>query len=131
MRHGLLAAFALGATGLLGATFLILQPVSPAVRLANEVDFDALIPAATLGSIIAPKKALNETARAELGRSTWRLLHTMAQRYPDKPTDDERQTFKSFIYLLSRLYPCAECAAHFQTMLKQYPPQTANRNTGA
>ncbi|KAF9086513.1 hypothetical protein BGX23_008816 [Mortierella sp. AD031] len=69
----------------------------------------------------------NATAKAELGRATWKLLHTMAGRYPLKPKPDERAAIKQWIYLLSRLYPCGECADHFQAMLKQHPPQTSSR----
>lgn len=43
--------------------------------------------------------------RAELGRSTWKLLHTMMARYPEEPTDEQAETLRSFVYLLSRLYP--------------------------
>lgn len=67
----------------------------------------------------------NETAKAELGRAGWKLLHTMGQRsiaklvkygvrlifsyrYPDHPTPDERQTFKDFLFLFSRMYPCGK-----------------------
>lgn len=46
--------------------------------------------------------------RAELGRATWKLLHTMASRYPEKPKPDERAAMKQWIMLLSRLYPCGE-----------------------
>lgn len=35
----------------------------------------------------------NATAKAEVGRASWRLLHTMAARYPEHPTDDEKQTY--------------------------------------
>ncbi|CAO3572533.1 unnamed protein product [Mortierella alpina] len=69
----------------------------------------------------------NETAKAELGRATWKLLHTMAARYPLKPMPDERAAVKQWIMLLSRLYPCGECAAHFQLLLKEHPPQTSSR----
>ncbi|KAI7826946.1 ERV/ALR sulfhydryl oxidase domain-containing protein [Gamsiella multidivaricata] len=66
-------------------------------------------------------------SRAELGRATWKLIHTMAARYPLKPTQDERASIKQWIYLLSRLYPCGECAEHFQQLLKEHPPQTSSR----
>ncbi|KAI7867921.1 ERV/ALR sulfhydryl oxidase domain-containing protein [Spinellus fusiger] len=69
----------------------------------------------------------NATAKAELGRSTWKLLHTMAARYPETPTPDERLALQQFITLLSRLYPCGECAEHFQAILRKYPPQTSSR----
>jgi hypothetical protein len=32
----------------------------------------------------------------------------MAQRFPEDPTTDEREAFESFVFLLSRLYPCGE-----------------------
>lgn len=32
----------------------------------------------------------------------------MAARFPEKPTENERETFKSFLHMFSRLYPCGE-----------------------
>ncbi|KAG9050825.1 hypothetical protein FS837_001935 [Tulasnella sp. UAMH 9824] len=75
----------------------------------------------------------NATAKAELGRATWKLLHTMTLRFPDasKPTDDQRHALESYFYLFSRLYPCGECAREFQQLLKKYPPQTSSRKTAS
>ncbi|KAF8554909.1 hypothetical protein OG21DRAFT_1385292, partial [Imleria badia] len=78
------------------------------------------------GGVIMSKLG-NETAKAELGRATWRLLHTMTLRYPEKPTQDEREALEAYMYLTARLYPCGECATEFQALLKQFPPQTASR----
>ncbi|KAL4062779.1 hypothetical protein V8B97DRAFT_1686193 [Scleroderma yunnanense] len=79
--------------------------------------------------------------RAELGRATWKLLHTMTLRFPEvciylfssyrchtlhlsqHPTADQREALSSYMYLTSRLYPCGECAAEFQELLKKFPPQ--------
>lgn len=47
----------------------------------------------------------NETIRAEVGRASWKLLHTILQKYPEKPTAHERETLSSFIHLFSRVYP--------------------------
>ncbi|ORZ00807.1 ERV/ALR sulfhydryl oxidase domain-containing protein [Syncephalastrum racemosum] len=69
----------------------------------------------------------NATIKAEIGRSTWKLLHTMVAQYPEDPKDDERAALEQFITLLSRLYPCGECAEHFQLLLDKYPPQTSSR----
>ncbi|KAL9610340.1 MAG: hypothetical protein Q9167_004938, partial [Letrouitia subvulpina] len=33
----------------------------------------------------------------------------------------------TYIYLFARLYPCGECAAHFQALLKSFPPQVSSR----
>ncbi|KAF8334226.1 ERV/ALR sulfhydryl oxidase domain-containing protein [Cantharellus anzutake] len=57
--------------------------------------------------------------------------HTMTLRYPEHPTHDEREALKNYFYLTSRLYPCGECASHFQKLLKEYPPQTATRKTAS
>jgi len=65
----------------------------------------------------------NATIRAELGRSTWTLLHTMAARFPDEPTAEQQDDLRDFVYLLSRLYPCGQCADEFQKILRDHPPE--------
>ncbi|KAI0028820.1 ERV/ALR sulfhydryl oxidase domain-containing protein [Vararia minispora EC-137] len=82
------------------------------------------------GKVVMPKLG-NATAKAELGRATWKLLHTMTLRYPEAPTDDEREALNSYFHLMSRLYPCGECAAEFQELLKKYPPQTSSRRSAS
>ncbi|KAJ6491743.1 ERV/ALR sulfhydryl oxidase domain-containing protein [Mycena vitilis] len=82
------------------------------------------------GGVIMPKLG-NATAKAALGRATWKLLHTMTLRYPEKPSQDERDALDSYFHLLSRLYPCGECAAEFQMLLKKYPPQTSSRRAAS
>ncbi|KIW72650.1 hypothetical protein PV04_00830 [Phialophora macrospora] len=73
----------------------------------------------------------NETLKAELGRAAWKVLHTTMARFPDKPTQDESDALKSYVYLFARLYPCGECAEHFQQILRKYPPQTSSRSSAA
>lgn len=69
--------------------------------------------------------------RAELGRATWKFLHTMAARFPEEPTASDRTALETFIHLFGRLYPCGECARHFRQLLAEYPPQTSSRNAAA
>ncbi|OAD04590.1 hypothetical protein MUCCIDRAFT_108418 [Mucor lusitanicus CBS 277.49] len=69
----------------------------------------------------------NKTEKAELGRATWRFLHTMMARFPENPTPHDRQSLHDFMMLFSRLYPCGECAVHFNKLLETYPPQTSSR----
>ncbi|KAK2745571.1 hypothetical protein FQN57_003696 [Myotisia sp. PD_48] len=82
------------------------------------------------GNTIMPELG-NQTAKAELGRSSWRLLHTMMGRFPDEPSNEEQETLRSYLYLFARLYPCGECAAHFSKLLKKFPPQVSSRSAAA
>ncbi|KAL8804486.1 MAG: hypothetical protein Q9223_005711 [Gallowayella weberi] len=78
------------------------------------------------GEAIAGKIA-NETTKAELGRSAWRLLHTTMSSYPLHPTASEQSALSSYVHLFARLYPCGQCASHFQQILKKFPPQVSGR----
>ena len=69
--------------------------------------------------------------RAELGHAAWKVLHTMMAKFPDKPTEDDSVALKSYIHLFARLYPCGDCARHFQSILVKFPPQVASRSTAA
>ncbi|OMH85646.1 FAD-linked sulfhydryl oxidase ERV2 [Zancudomyces culisetae] len=53
-------------------------------------------------------KMVNETLRAQLGKSTWYFLHVMASRYPQDPTTTEQKRTQSFLQLLAYLYPCGD-----------------------
>ncbi|KPV78321.1 uncharacterized protein RHOBADRAFT_11258, partial [Rhodotorula graminis WP1] len=66
-----------------------------------------------------------------LGRASWKLLHTMAARFPEEPTAEQRDAFQSWLFLFSRLYPCGECAAEFQQLLRDHPPQTSSRGAAS
>lgn len=77
-----------------------------------------------------PKMA-NATLKAQLGNSAWHLLHTVLARYPDTPTEQEKATLKLFILMFGQVYPCGDCARHFQKLLKKYPPQVGSRQIAA
>lgn len=79
-----------------------------------------------LPGIIMPKMG-NTTAKEALGRSTWHFLHTMTLRFPEKPTKQESETLRSFFYTFAQLYPCGECARHFQQLIRELPPQVGSR----
>ncbi|KAL7906372.1 ERV/ALR sulfhydryl oxidase domain-containing protein [Trichoderma velutinum] len=104
----------------------------PAAEPESEFKVDLSgMPASLLdGESIAPKLE-NATLKAELGRATWKFMHTMAARFPEEPSAEERKTLETFIYLFSRLYPCGDCAKHFRGLLAKYPPQTSSRNAAA
>ncbi|KAG9285179.1 hypothetical protein G9A89_004394 [Geosiphon pyriformis] len=82
------------------------------------------------GAIIMPTLG-NATLKAELGRSTWKLLHTMMARFPEEPTESEKDALRNYVYLFSRLYPCGQCAQEFQKILEKYPPQVSSREAAS
>ncbi len=65
--------------------------------------------------------------RAELGRASWVLLHSVAAYFPDSPSQDEIGHCKSFFESLSHLYPCSHCAAHFRDYLSRNPLDCSTR----
>lgn len=77
-----------------------------------------------------PKMA-NETLKAALGNSAWHLLHTVLARYPEKPDQQQKATLRQYIQLFAQVYPCGDCARHFQGLLQKYPPQVSSRKTAA
>jgi FAD-linked sulfhydryl oxidase len=111
---------------------VLTTPESQSVSSATGAQLElGVIPNELLtGDVIAPKLE-NATAKAELGRASWKLLHTMMARFPDKPTADDSLALKSYIQLFARLYPCGDCARHFQKLLAKYPPQVGSRSAAA
>lgn len=77
-----------------------------------------------------PKMA-NETLKAQLGNAAWRLFHTILARYPEKPSLREQATLGQYIHSFAQVYPCGDCARHFQQLLQKYPPQVKSRKTAA
>lgn len=45
---------------------------------------------------------------------------------PQDPAQDERDALDAYFRLSARLYPCGECAAEFQMLLKKFPPQVCH-----
>lgn len=70
----------------------------------------------------------NATLKAQLGRSSWHLLHTMSVKFPLTPTVVEQQSYMDFISLFAKLYPCGDCALHFQGVLRRNPPRVKSRD---
>ena len=55
--------------------------------------------------------------KPEIGRHSWALLHSMANTYPENPTEEEKNLLKKFMYGLARSYPCKVCGGHLLKML--------------
>lgn len=65
--------------------------------------------------------------REEIGRATWLFLHTLAAQYPERPTHRQRKDAAALMDVLTRMYPCGECARHFAAVVAANPPQVASR----
>ena len=79
------------------------------------------------GTPAAPAPAGGLTSKEEVGRATWTFLHTLAAQYPDHPTRQQRRDARTLIDVLTRMYPCGECARHFRAVVAAHPPQVASR----
>mmetsp|Transcript_5890 Transcript_5890/g.36506 ORF Transcript_5890/g.36506 Transcript_5890/m.36506 type:complete len:188 (+) Transcript_5890:293-856(+) len=77
--------------------------------------------AATDGSTLPPLQG-GRVDREVLGRSTWTLLHTLAAQFPEHPTKQQKKDAKTLLDVLTRIYPCGECAHHFQKLVREHPP---------
>ncbi|XP_004511174.1 FAD-linked sulfhydryl oxidase ERV1-like [Cicer arietinum] len=71
-------------------------------------------------------KSSTPVTKEELGRATWTFLHTLAAQYPDNPTRQQKKDVKELVQILSRMYPCKECADHFKEVLRSNPVQAGS-----
>lgn len=71
-------------------------------------------------------KSSTPVTKEDLGRSTWTFLHTLAAQYPDNPTRQQKKDVKELVQILSRMYPCKECADHFKEVLRSNPVQAGS-----
>jgi FAD-linked sulfhydryl oxidase len=58
------------------------------------------------------------TSKEDLGRATWTFLHTLAAQFPEHPTRQQQRDARQLIDSLTRIYPCADCASHFQELVR-------------
>ncbi|CAL5196495.1 unnamed protein product [Lathyrus oleraceus] len=71
-------------------------------------------------------KSSTPVTKEDLGRATWTFLHTLAAQYPDNPTRQQKKDVKELVQILSRMYPCSECANHFKEVLRSNPVQSGS-----
>jgi hypothetical protein len=67
--------------------------------------------------------------KEDLGRATWTFLHTLAAQFPEHPTRQQQRDARQLIDSLTRIYPCADCAQHFQDLVRWGPAGTAQHST--
>jgi len=65
-------------------------------------------------------------SKEDLGRATWTFLHTLAAQYPERPTGRQQKDARELVYILTRLYPCADCAKHWEQLVRDFPPRVSS-----
>ncbi|KAL0422518.1 UNVERIFIED_CONTAM: FAD-linked sulfhydryl oxidase ERV1 [Sesamum latifolium] len=121
-----------------GSSLSLTANRSPLVSLSTP-DSLLLQPA----EILQKGKSSGPTTKEELGRATWTFLHTLAAQYPDKPTRQQRKDVKELLsvfdslklrflliiwQIISRMYPCKECADHFKEVIRANPVQAGSHH---
>ena len=76
-----------------------------------------------------PEAARDPPDSWELGNHTWTFLHSMAAKYPNNPTEPQKQDMSTFISLFSRFYPCEPCAEDFQEYIKEKKPKVDSKES--
>ena len=65
--------------------------------------------------------------KPELGRRTWALLHSIANTFPENPSEKDKIMMQKFLYGLARSYPCKICGGHLIRMLNKKGIRMDNR----
>ncbi|KAG5421045.1 ERV1 [Candida metapsilosis] len=65
---------------------------------------------------------------AQLGKSSWTLLHSIAATFPETPTTKQQQDMKSFLNLFAGFYPCWYCGEDFVKYIDKHEPQTKSQD---
>ncbi|WPT16264.1 FAD-linked sulfhydryl oxidase ERV1 [Picochlorum sp. SENEW3] len=73
------------------------------------------------------KGSRQAVSREEVGRASWTFLHTLAAQYPERPTRQQKRDARNLIDILTRMYPCGECARHFKEVVQAHPPEVDTR----
>lgn len=61
------------------------------------------------------------------GPHYWFFLHTVSLNYPVKPTQQDKENYKSFFHSLHHILPCSVCKKHLKRNLIEYPIRLNSR----
>ena len=53
------------------------------------------------------------------GPAGWVFLHCIAQNYPQEPTNEQKENYKSFFRLVGQVLPCRYCRESYQDFINQ------------
>jgi len=64
--------------------------------------------------------------REIVGRRTWFFLHSLAAKYPDNPSDNDKESMRNVVAALGQHYPCKLCRKHLKQQLRELRPIAVN-----
>ena len=56
--------------------------------------------------------------REIVGRHSWFFFHSIAAKYPDHPSQEDKDSMRNFVAALGQHYPCKLCRKHLQQQLQ-------------
>lgn len=65
---------------------------------------------------------------SQIGISGWTILHLMAAKYPEKPSDKDQTDMHQFLLLWSKFYPCWWCAKDLKSYMVTNEPELVTRD---
>ena len=73
-------------------------------------------------ALLDAKRGVCPPDRSELGLATWSFLHSVAAYYPAAPDPSQQEDARQLLNIVSRLYPCSDCAEDLRSDLVKDPP---------
>ena len=65
---------------------------------------------------------------AQLGRSSWTLLHSITATYPSSPSSELQTETSAFLRTFGKLYPCWVSAEDFHDWMRDNTPRASSRD---
>jgi len=59
----------------------------------------------------------------EIGNAGWTTLHTMAAYYPDRPSEEAKQSAVGLMRAFTQIFPCGDCARDLSHWMDSNPPK--------
>ena len=61
------------------------------------------------------------------GPAGWTFLHSVTFKYPENPSDLEKQKYYNFFNSLKNVLPCPTCQEHYENNFEKIPIRLENR----
>lgn len=62
-----------------------------------------------------------EEPNKKWGNKLWNSMHLISFTFPNNPTTEDKQNFKTFYYNIINIIPCNACKEHYTKNLQSYP----------